>query len=147
MYAIRSYYDGFPSGSFSRQQKNVLDGRKPKQGCPITYSDTDHQPAGTAQAAIISLPWRENRACRSPRRFHAGCCTVITSYSIHYTKLYDSVSRCSAACRCGSPVPPNQTSVRGFLRSDISKASASMLLRSTRGCHLRNRDRDLYRSQ
>jgi hypothetical protein len=40
-------------------------------------------------------------------------------------RRYSSVRSCSAACRCGSPVPPNQTSVFGFAFSAMSCASAS----------------------
>src|SRR5687767_14641930 len=39
--------------------------------------------------------------------------------------LYSMLRSCSAACSCGSPVPPNQMSVLGLARSATSCASAS----------------------
>src|SRR5437660_7001409 len=39
--------------------------------------------------------------------------------------LYSSSNPCSAACKCGSPVPPNQTSSFGFALSAATCANDS----------------------
>src|SRR5687767_14339378 len=55
----------------------------------------------------------------------AACCCAQTCSCGSAADLYSSVNPCSAACRCGSPVPPNHTSVLGLARSAINCASAS----------------------
>src|SRR5947209_8489476 len=55
----------------------------------------------------------------------AACCCAHSCNCGSDGDLYSSVRPCSAACRCGSPVPPNHTSVFGLSRSAMSCASAS----------------------
>ena len=64
------------------------------------------------------MPTVRNFACS------ACCCAQAWSCGSDGDR-YSCDSPCSAACRCGSPVPPNQTSVFGLARSALSCASAS----------------------
>ena len=90
MYAIRSYYAGFPTGlkwSFMPKQS---DGRpaylvvNADESEPGTCKDREimrHDPHTLIEGCLIaSFAMNANTA-------------VITSYSIHYTKLYDSPRR------------------------------------------------------
>src|SRR6187397_610119 len=54
-----------------------------------------------------------------------ACCCAQGCSCASVGERYSIVRSLSAACRCGSPVPPNQTSVFGFAFSAISWASAS----------------------
>src|SRR6476469_1614429 len=54
-----------------------------------------------------------------------ACCSAHGWSCASVGDRYSIVRSLSAACRCGSPVPPNQTSVFGFAFSAISCASAS----------------------
>ena len=79
--------------------------------------------------------WRRARCCSRSRAARSRCrrsCSPTASPAAAPTvqlrergDLYSIVRSLSAACRCGSPVPPNQTSVFGFAFSAISWASAS----------------------
>src|SRR3954462_13727484 len=54
-----------------------------------------------------------------------ACCCAHSCSCGSEGDLYSSVRPCSAACRGGSPVPPNQTSVLGLSFSAVSWARAS----------------------
>src|SRR5262245_42062766 len=54
-----------------------------------------------------------------------ACCCAQPCNCDSAGDLYSSDRSCSAACRCGSPVPPNHTSVLGLAFSAINCASAS----------------------
>src|SRR6478609_2250143 len=54
-----------------------------------------------------------------------ACCCAHGCSCPSVGERYSSVRSLSAACRWGSPVPPNQTSVFGLAFSAISCASAS----------------------
>src|SRR4051795_10538818 len=54
-----------------------------------------------------------------------ACCCAHGCSCASVGERYSIVRSLSDACRCGSPVPPNQTSVFGFALSAISCASAS----------------------
>src|SRR5512137_1539506 len=54
-----------------------------------------------------------------------ACCCAHACSCGSEALLYSRLRSDSAACRCGSPVPPNQTSVFGFAFSAMICASAS----------------------
>ena len=96
MYAIRSYYElhrlhGFQAELIGRKVEMAQlteAARKLKQGSGAVFSI--YGPAGTGKSRLIQefkdslnleeIQWLEG---------HAYPHSVITSYSIHYTKLYD----------------------------------------------------------
>ena len=51
--------------------------------------------------------------------FSRNSATVITSYSIHYTKLYDNIRITAPLDFCGEPVPLKDTGVREQLEKEI----------------------------
>ena len=76
MYAIRSYYVGFPEG------------HPPGIGGGIAVLEAQH--AGLGQKAVVNAEGLKDLAeIYSRLGKHRKEAHVITSYSIHYTKLYE----------------------------------------------------------
>ena len=93
MYAIRSYYDAdciFIIGSNTFEQHPLIARRvirAKEKGTKIIVIDPRYTP--TAKQADLYLQLREAKQNRGQIMAAKENRRVITSYSIHYTKLYD----------------------------------------------------------
>ena len=96
MYAIRSYYvERVATDGYLRNKMKALDELVERE-----------QLATTAIGGGMAIPHVFTDEARRPLMIMARSVDVITSYSIHYTKLYEETGRCDVitAYSCGQPL-------------------------------------------